>query len=545
MPVTLNPLTGELDADVVDGNFRELEGFLKEGVKTEDFSKDTIDKFDKYTIRRHTSGKIAAFNTGSNRIPMAKMAGQVGTFENNWLSGTPEETFYDTGGDDWDTIIDESWEVYTHRSTKLRYMLQKEKHRDVYSKRAKRTENFAPLNYPYELLGYPGGSLHYEFQEQGFADPVSYFAGEFTEGHSMHGLTVHGWPPEKGPQRFPDSECWSRWLTIPHAAGGVYVDEPCVAVITAQVTGNYFFTPAMRVHGMNAQVIPGGFDHGAGKNIVQLEELDPMPPGYPATAMRDGGAGEITPQIGTEIDFITKGGRITEGMQYSASLRLGLFVDTNPVLWEDEFKNEGANADGFNPWIGSNPKGEYSTTRPSGVSSTRSWKKVTDISFRVRQRETYKVVGAVQLRGRRRYNFSLKFKPAMAYGYTCADGKGDAHFKSGYFELSESSSDPEAVTASHHTIFPTMSHGPARAWNHAWDWESEPINKTNRESYFYPGCDSLATNLIESSALNVEFFYGQELDEEKYYFIRDDQDIGIRQPNGGPVRAGAPKAEGE
>jgi len=508
MPVTLNPVTGDLDADIVDGNFQELENFLREGVKKEDFSNAESDKFNKYSIRRHTSGKIAAFDTGARRIPLAKMAGVVGTFENNWMSGTPETTFYRTNDDSIQHIVENAffWKSYPEDSAYPSGLASTADWENYYGRKKDQSDNTDPLSHPYELLGFPGGSLHFDFQEQGFPEPVTYFAAK---GRSE---TVVDWPPEKGPQRFPDEECWSRWLTIPHAAGGVYVDEPCVAVISAQVTGNYFFTPAMKVHGLNAQVVPGSFDIGLGSNAVFLSLTDPPVPSF-VSPWRDGGAGHITPEIGTEKFFIKKGGRITEGMQYSASIRLGLFVDTNPVVWADEFPNEGRNVDGRNPWIGNKPTGKYATS--GRVAKTRSWKKVTDLSLRVRQRNTYKVVGAVQLKGRRRYNFSLKYRPAMTFGHISPEsyGAGKIRFKPGYHELNEKA-------------FRLKNSGD---FNHSWDWESAD-GKTIEDSYFYPGGDILATNLIESSALSVEFFYGAQLDTDLFEFIDKNENVKIDTP---------------
>ena len=46
MPVVLNPVSGELDASIVDGNFEELETFLKENIKDEDFD----GKFNKFKV---------------------------------------------------------------------------------------------------------------------------------------------------------------------------------------------------------------------------------------------------------------------------------------------------------------------------------------------------------------------------------------------------------------------------------------------------------------------------------------------------------------
>ena len=188
-----------------------------------------------------------------------------------------------------------------------------------------------PLNHPYELLGFPGGSLFYDFQEQGFGDPVSVY-------DALSLGPVAKWPPVDSPiGKFPKDQCWSRWLTIPDAAGSVFVDEPCIAVITATVKGNYFFTPCLRVHGMNvaAQVIADDkidivISGGADDTIETT--------GVKYTAMRGYWKGAHRGSASLADDRINAG-VIEEGMQQSVQLRLGLFVDTNPIVWDDEFFN--------------------------------------------------------------------------------------------------------------------------------------------------------------------------------------------------------------
>jgi len=466
MSIVINPVSGELDAAIVDGNFEELETFLKENVKDEDFS----GRFGKYKIRRYTSGKIVGFNSGSSPNSSAEMTGLSGTFENNWIAGTPAITYATgptldagVGGQESGLINDKNDMDYNH-----------------------------PSLHPFELLGYPGGSMHYDFQEEGFADPVSYY-------NSVGGHSITKWPPESSAMgRFPKDECWSRWLTVPDAAGGVYVDEPCVAIITAQVKGNYFMTPALRVHGTNTTKIK--YD-----TKVQFSE-----------------GGDLEPvrmyhdlwQSGTKV---SDPGQIVEGMQNSAFIRMGLFVDTNPITWEDEFRNGDAygnsaygSGHGYNPWIGESPTGEYLATKPEGVSKARSWVKVSDITQKVRQRGSYKIIGVVQLKGRRKYNFSLKTRPAMTFGHVSYDtDKGEYQFYDGYWEIG-----PNPVLQLNDAPTGTR-HNPA------WKWGSNHSERggtqTAMESYCYPGGDALVTNLIESSSISVEFFYGQSLSSVQAY----------------------------
>ena len=488
MPITLNPVTGELDATVVDDNFGELESFLKEGAKDDDFN----GRFTKYNIRRHTGGKIVAFNSGTNRHAPVDSSSKIGTFENNWISGAPEISFVDMEGD---SLERAAGRVVSSESGGT----------DGFYEGKSDMDYAHALQHPFELLGFPGGSLYYDFQEQGFSDPASYYDANTS-------LTVANWPPDDSlTVKYPDNECWSRWLTIPDAAGGVYVDEPCVAIITAQVTGNYFFTPSMRVHGTNLGI------GGAGMSVPSPVVTKEGGPSVNVVGLICAGAGGFyTTEVDTEsttIEGLKLFKDMLEGTQNSASIRLGLFVDTNPVVWADEFPNDGADTSGFNPWIGDDADGSTSATRKSGVAEYRSWKKVTDISMRVRQRGTYKVIGAVELKGRRRYNFSLKFRPAMTFGHVEYSGPGSVKFTTGYYELSESAAHMP-MTNSDWITFEDIKSNPAWTWGNTGSGPGmRSPDPTYSQGYFYPGGDALVTNLIESSSLSVEFFYGQKLTE--------------------------------
>jgi len=492
MPVVLNPVSGELDASIVDGNFEELETFLKENIKDEDFD----GKFNKFKVRRYTSGKIIGFNAGSSSHSSSEMTGVNGTFENNWISGAAAITFvkgstvvfgFDGGTSFVEDVVDALTDALTTGSTE-----------GVGASKNSMEYNH-PVKHPFELLGYPGGSMYYDFQEQGFADPVSYY-------QTIDGAVVTDWPPTASPMgRFPKDECWSRWLTVPDAAGGVYVDEPCVAVITAQVKGNYFMTPALRVHGTNTTRLAAEIleTYDPDEDDLQIVEHECRWHMY-------------------DSNMIGEKGVISEGMQESAFIRLGLFVDTNPIVWDDEFFNGNSFGEptfgsgySYNPWIGDNPTGQYAATRPDGVSKTRSWIKVTDLTQKVKQRASYKVIGVIQLKGRRRYNFSLKFRPAMTFGYVVQGKQGtEKRFVDGYWELSGASRTPDLTGTG----------------NPAWNWGELASSTSVMENYCFPGGDALVTNLIESSSISVEFFYGQTLSEvqaEVQLVTGADPDLGV------------------
>ena len=464
MPVEFNLIDGHLDAMVIEENFYTLDQLLKEGITSEDVS----GKFTKYKVRRYSSGKIVSFNSGSSPYSSSRDASITGTFENNWSSGA-KSIKHSQHNDDYFNWVNPN--PLHHESF---FAFNSGEYND-------------PNDHPFELLGFPGGSFYYDFQEQGIPNLKQIYDDD--------GTMLLNWPPEgNSSQKFPKEECWSRWLTVPDAAGSVYVDEPCVAIITATVKGDYFFTPAMRVHGVNSS------SAGEGRT-------------YRFTLPEDGS----TKTMDTwQLQDYSGLGEIKEGMDQSAMLRLGLFVDTNPIVWEDEFLNKddyGQNTTfghGHNPWIGSNPKGDYEPTKPDGVATARSWIKVRELTYRVRQKGTYKIVAAIKLKGRRKYNFSLKFRPAGYYGYTKrvtiqSDDGGKAvsgaKFVEGYAEL-ESELNVLKNYKQHAYTSPAHAQG-----NPTWKW-SETLSAPYNHYWFWPGVDTLATSFVESSSIGVEFFYG-------------------------------------
>ena len=312
--------------------------------------------------------------------------------------------------------------------------------------------------------------------------------------------------------RFPKSECWSRWLTVPDAGGSVYVAEPCVALITATVKGNYFFTSAMRVHGPNTTTLS--------ESVTK-----PVQTGY---KINDDGDPEGTfEDITYQRVFGGVCGLMAEGMDQSVMLRLGLFVDTNPIVYDDEFYNGDdygkttAHGHGYNPWIGEGASGKLEDERPDGVAKTRSWIKAKEITYRVRQRGTYQITAAIQLKGRRRYNFSLKFRPAGYYGYV--EGTAIASkFVEGYQELANN---PFGLMHDYANNYidgrdgivgpnpnPAFRFGNDQT-NGAGSAEGEFYNVENpwNQNWLWPGVDSLVTNFVESTGIGVEFFYGQQI----------------------------------
>lgn len=286
MPITFTNVSGFLDITIVDDNFGDLAQLFKEGILTADLA----DSFTSYSIRRYEFGKIMSMTIGLNPYLPQDMLLTYGVFESdfNGSGQGPIDTDYQAN----------------YFSGQRPWMQM-------------------------ELLGRPGKTFYFDWQEDGYADPATYV-----------GAPVTGWPPSGWPWgRYPANYCYSYWLTVPFAAGRVFVKEPCVARITGHAKGALRMSPIM---------------------------------------LRNNNA----PPIGAQ--------RFIDGV-----FRFGLFVDTNPELHADEFATSNPNIDG----------------------SYCSWKKVEDKTFRGEWINEIEVSGNVELKGNRRYNFSLKHRQANTISY--------------------------------------------------------------------------------------------------------------------------------
>ena len=303
MPVTLLPIGDTLNVSVHDTNFKTLQDLMRSGLVRADFAQ----LFDRYHILRYTGGKLVSA-TQQRRAPLAQELFNDGVIENLARYGSKKSSYHgplDVG----------DYSVFCM-----------------------------------ELLGRPGPSLYYQWQEDGFTEAF------------VNGLGLAGWPPKDWPYtRYPEQLCYSPWLTIPGAALKAYVDEPCVARVTASALGGLNFSPV----GIKTNTITGS------------------PFGYLS--------------IDQEVN-----------MREEYPIRTALFVDTNPKL-SDEFLNSNANI--------LDPK--------TGLPSTYcSWRQIEEHTFYAAQRQQFKLCGEVELVGRKFYNFSFKFRDGGIRGARIDDGAG-------------------------------------------------------------------------------------------------------------------------
>lgn len=295
MPLTFTALGSTLVVSIVDDNFKSIQDFCREGILKADF----LATFDRYSVYRYTSGRLVSAVTFANPLLVDSLASTNGLID----------ITYRNGGE------------ATDRGTIFPLV-----------------EDGIGATYAMELLGKPGPSLYHTWQEDGNAQPA--------------GAT--GWPPNYWPiNRYPKEYCYSRWLTVPHCSKRVYVDEGCVARLTAtcKVSANMFRLLTAYDSGVAAPSPNDG-------NIINRREL----------------------HLG----------------------RFGLVVDTNPLLYTDEFTNA-------NPNI---------TDPISGATAPYvSWRVIEDRTFNMPQRAIIHLTAEVALKGRRWYNLSMKFRDAATHGW--------------------------------------------------------------------------------------------------------------------------------
>jgi hypothetical protein len=376
MPITVTAVGTTLDVSIVDDNFESIQDLFRQGLIADDF----VNTFDRFKIKRFTGGKLVAMDTGVNPLLISELANTNGVFDITYRH--VDENSSTNAGDEVET-------------------------RDRAA-------------YAMELLGKPGPSMYYHWQEEGKGAPI---------------FTLAGWPPSGWPfNRYPAELCFSKWLTVPFASARVWVDEPCIARIHATCKGSHNLF----------RIISGMFDSLADNAVANKRSY----------------------HFG----------------------RFGLVVDTNPNLYSDEFTNTNPNI--LDPVTGA--QAPYV-----------SWKIIKDRTFFLPQRAQIHLTAEVALKGRRYYNFSLKFRDAAHHGWCGIDGANNLFFE--YANWETASGDPDGIN-------PFI--GPAVVWlngpSFSANWTALMVNaagnRVPRGLPFWPSW----INLWENTSMNVEFFYGRD-----------------------------------
>ena len=364
MSVAFTAVGTTLDATIIDENFQTIQDLFRGGLVTADF----ISRFDVFRIYRYTNGSIESMKLFANPFRTHRVGvidGAMDRFMINYVSN---------GEDSGDPLV-----------------------------AVTRESGGALSAYPMELLGRPGKSLYYAFEEDGLQDPETIF-----------GSGLANWPPAGWPYtRYSEDVCYSRWLTVPGAALRCYVPEKATCRIKAHAKGS-----------LTAWQMAKYYDGS------DADHADPY---------RD-----------------------------YCFARLGIVVDTNPNLWEDEFPNT-------NRWIKS-PDGSQAPVC--------SWKIAADRTFCMAQREKFELWAPnVSLQGRRWYNFSMRYREPGHYGWIDRDNATWVD----------------------------------KFWEKCWDSHRGSSNApqiSNRHEYLASGAlrtnffDALWIALWESSGIEVEFKYG-------------------------------------
>ena len=187
MPVSFTALGTTLDVTIVDNNLITWQDILRSGLQ----SADVLGRFSRYRIRRYTSGRITSVEYFANPYRQeaeADTAGLIDRFDLTYRSGT------ELAG--------------------------------AVANCASRIEGTYRHAYEMELLGRPGPSFHYSFQEDVYGTVLATVSGKA------------GFPAVWPPTRYPRDLCFSRLLTVPGCSERIYVPEPCIARITSNAKGS-------------------------------------------------------------------------------------------------------------------------------------------------------------------------------------------------------------------------------------------------------------------------------------------------------------------
>jgi len=249
MPVTFTALAGDLDVTLIDTNLATWQDLFRAGVTEADIA----GRFDRFRIRRFTSGKIRS----------------VRYFANPHREPTSEQTFQQQ------ERFDLTYRTATENAGLMAAALPRESGEYRHA-------------YEMELLGAPGPSWHYTFQEDQVAIPLASVSGSA------------GFPSPFPPTRYPSDKCYSRLLTVPGCSFKEYVKHPCIARISANAKGSVSMWGAIRYGSVFGALIPELWMHKKSRHDMHA--------------------------------------------------RFALVADTNPVLYADEFVNNNPNV--INPSTG-------------------------------------------------------------------------------------------------------------------------------------------------------------------------------------------------
>lgn len=199
MPITLLPVGGTLDVSVIDENFTRIQDLLRSGL----VRSDLLNQVQRGVLRRYTGGRLVSASTFS--IPIVKEGDD--RYQVPQVRQIFDLHYRPSGAGDGDMA-----------TVDARVDLESRSH------------------HAWELLGRPGPSLYFQWQEDGFPDPPTQYGGPVTN-----------WPPPTWPyDRFDPNLCFSKWLTVPGGNLRIYVPYPCVLRVQGQATGSLTLFAYMR-----------------------------------------------------------------------------------------------------------------------------------------------------------------------------------------------------------------------------------------------------------------------------------------------------------
>ena len=193
MPVTFTVLGSSLDINVIDDNMKAWQDVFRSGLVNADF----VNRVSRFRVFRYVSGRLESMHLFANPYRNHDSGHTMG-------------------------VIDH-FDLAYRKSTEDPGLVA-----NAFGREA----NGARNAYAMEMLGRPGPSFHYEWQEQGISQ--SLVAAAASSGSTF--------PPANFPyNRYPDDYCYSRWLTVHGASLRTFLKHKAVARVTAHVKGEFDF----------------------------------------------------------------------------------------------------------------------------------------------------------------------------------------------------------------------------------------------------------------------------------------------------------------
>lgn len=200
MPVTVTAVGSVCDVTIIDENFERIQDWMRSGFGRVDLSGGGIDR---YRIQRYSGGQL---------IGASSVTGFLRNYDRD-STGTRSQLPNSNG------ILDMQFQPIDGME------------HDYYPISSATLVEGDGRDYSMmELLGSPGPSFYFDWQEDGYSEPTA----------------AVGWPPTGWPyQKWPTDLCFSYWLTVPRSSVRVFIPHDAVVKVRGIAVGSLNFFRAL------------------------------------------------------------------------------------------------------------------------------------------------------------------------------------------------------------------------------------------------------------------------------------------------------------